>query len=65
MSEMLEMRDAGRIGMLPGISVGYKYTSVLGQDGRETKGVDLLSGSELSKGRLEIQKRKERYEVGY
>ncbi len=51
--------------MLPGISVGYKYTSVLGQEGRETKGVELLTGSELSKGRLEIQKREERYEVGY
>lgn len=62
---MLEVREAERIGMLPGISVGYKYTSVLGQGGKETKGVGLLAGSELSKGRLEIQKRKERYEVGY
>ena len=51
--------------MLLGISVGYKYTSVLGRKGRETKGVELLARSELPKGRLEIQKRKERYEVGY
>lgn len=43
----------------------YKYTSVLGQESKETKGVELLAGAELPKGRLEIQKREERYEVGY